>query len=59
MKNPALGLRGVRLSLARPKVADTQLRAILRASAYGKLRVLVPMVSTREGCWRCAGACSS
>ncbi|WP_348642796.1 putative PEP-binding protein, partial [Mesorhizobium sp. M8A.F.Ca.ET.161.01.1.1] len=47
-ENPALGLRGVRLSLARPKVADTQLRAILRASAYGKLRVLVPMISTRE-----------
>ncbi|WP_315385818.1 phosphoenolpyruvate--protein phosphotransferase [uncultured Stenotrophomonas sp.] len=47
-ENPALGLRGVRLSLARPKVADTQLRAILRASAYGKLRILLPMVSTRE-----------
>ncbi|MNV05144.1 Phosphoenolpyruvate-protein phosphotransferase [compost metagenome] len=47
-ENPALGLRGVRLSLARPKVADTQMRAILRASAYGKLRVLVPMVSTRD-----------
>ncbi len=47
-ENPALGLRGVRLSLARPKVADTQLRAILRASAYGKLRVLVPMVSSRD-----------
>jgi len=46
--NPALGLRGVRLSLARPKVADTQMRALLRASAYGRLRVLVPMVSTRE-----------
>ncbi|NIJ68783.1 phosphoenolpyruvate--protein phosphotransferase [Xanthomonas sp. 60] len=46
--NPALGLRGVRLSLARPKVSDTQLRAILRASAYGKVRVLVPMVSTRD-----------
>ena len=47
-ENPALGLRGVRLSLARPKVSDTQLRAILRASAYGKLRILIPMVSTRE-----------
>lgn len=46
--NPALGLRGVRLSLARLRVADTQLRAILRASAYGKVRVLVPMVSRRE-----------
>jgi len=47
-ENPALGLRGVRLSLAKPKVADTQLRAILRASGYGPLRILVPMVSSRE-----------
>ena len=47
-ENPALGLRGVRLSLAHPKVADTQLRAILRASGYGPVRILVPMVSSRE-----------
>ncbi len=47
-ENPALGLRGVRLSLARPKVADTQLRAILRASGYGPVRLLIPMVSARE-----------
>src|SRR5690606_37726061 len=46
--NPALGLRGVRLSLARPDVFRTQLRAMLRASGYGPLRVLVPMVSGRE-----------
>jgi len=46
--NPALGLRGVRLSLARPAVADTQLRAILRASGYGPVRILVPMISCRE-----------
>ncbi len=46
--NPALGLRGVRLSLARPAVARTQLRAILRASGYGPVRILIPMVSTRE-----------
>ncbi len=46
--NPALGLRGVRLSLSRPDLFRTQLRAILRASAYGPLRVLVPMVSGRE-----------
>jgi phosphotransferase system enzyme I (PtsI) len=46
--NPALGLRGVRLSLARMGVFDTQLRAIVRASAYGPVRVLVPMVSSRE-----------
>ena len=46
--NPALGLRGVRLSLARADVFETQLRAILRASGYGPLRVLVPMISARE-----------
>ncbi|WP_213600921.1 phosphoenolpyruvate--protein phosphotransferase [Pseudoxanthomonas japonensis] len=47
-ENPALGVRGVRLSLAHPGVFDTQLRAILRASNYGPVRVLVPMVSSRE-----------
>lgn len=46
--NPALGLRGVRLALARPALARTQLRAMLRASAHGPLRILVPMVSQRE-----------
>ncbi len=46
--NPALGLRGVRLSLHRTDLFRTQLRAMLRASAYGPLRVLVPMVSGRE-----------
>ncbi len=43
--NPALGLRGVRLSLARPEILDTQLRAILRASALGPIRILIPMVT--------------
>ena len=46
--NPALGLRGVRLSLARDALFETQLRAILRASGYGPVRVLVPMISSRE-----------
>ena len=46
--NPALGLRGVRLSLANPAVFNTQLRAMVRASGYGPVRVLVPMVSSRE-----------
>jgi phosphoenolpyruvate-protein phosphotransferase (PTS system enzyme I) len=46
--NPALGLRGVRLSLSRGELFRAQLRAILRASAYGPVRVLVPMVSGRE-----------
>jgi phosphotransferase system enzyme I (PtsI) len=43
--NPALGVRGVRLSLRQPEVFMTQLRAILRAGCYGPLRILVPMVS--------------
>jgi len=46
--NPALGLRGVRLSLANNALFDTQLRAMVRASGYGPVRVLVPMVSSRE-----------
>ena len=44
-ENPALGLRSVRLSLAEPKVFLAQLRAILRASKYGKVKILVPMFS--------------
>jgi phosphotransferase system enzyme I (PtsI) len=47
-ENPALGLRGIRLALANPAVLDTQLRAILRASGYGPVRVLIPMVSSRD-----------
>jgi phosphotransferase system enzyme I (PtsI) len=47
-ENPALGVRGVRLSLRQPQLLMIQLRAILRASGYGPVRVLVPMVSTVE-----------
>jgi phosphotransferase system enzyme I (PtsI) len=46
--NPAMGLRGVRLSLARDALFDAQLRAIARASGYGPIRMLVPMISGRE-----------
>ncbi len=46
--NPALGLRGVRLSLAREGLLETQLRALVRASGYGPVRILVPMVCSRE-----------
>ena len=46
--NPALGLRGVRLSLARDGLLRTQLRAMLRASGYGPIRALVPMISGLE-----------
>ena len=43
-----LGLRGIRLTLAEPEMFATQLRALLRASAHGKLRILLPFVSSVE-----------
>jgi len=43
--NPALGLRAIRLSLRQPEIFKPQLRAILRASALGKVRIFFPMVS--------------
>ncbi|MBI4985405.1 MAG: phosphoenolpyruvate--protein phosphotransferase [Rhodocyclales bacterium] len=43
--NPALGLRAIRYCLAEPQIFITQLRAILRASHYGKVRLLVPMLA--------------
>jgi phosphotransferase system enzyme I (PtsI) len=44
--NPALGLRAIRLCLAEPQMFHRQLRAVLRASQYGKIRLLIPMLST-------------
>ncbi len=44
--NPALGLRAIRLCLKLPKLFETQLAAILRASAYGPVRILLPMISS-------------
>ena len=43
--NPFLGLRGVRLSLSRPEIFATQLRALARAAASGELKVMLPMVT--------------
>jgi len=43
--NPAMGLRAIRWSLSEPAMFRQQLRAILRASAYGKVRLLVPMLA--------------
>jgi phosphoenolpyruvate-protein phosphotransferase (PTS system enzyme I) len=43
--NPALGLRAIRWSLAEPSMFRQQLRALLRAAAHGKVRILVPMVA--------------
>jgi phosphotransferase system enzyme I (PtsI) len=44
--NPALGLRAIRLCLAEPLIFHTQLRALLRASYYGNVKILIPMLST-------------
>ena len=44
--NPALGLRAIRFCLAEPRLFLTQLRAILRASHYGKVKILLPMLSS-------------
>jgi phosphoenolpyruvate-protein phosphotransferase (PTS system enzyme I) len=44
--NPALGLRAIRLCLVEPKLFLTQLRALLRASAFGPLKILVPMLAS-------------
>jgi phosphotransferase system enzyme I (PtsI) len=43
--NPALGRRAIRLSLAEPRMFQTQLRAILRASKYGPVKLLIPMLA--------------
>jgi phosphotransferase system enzyme I (PtsI) len=43
--NPALGLRAIRYCLAEPQLFLTQLRAILRASSFGKVRILIPMLA--------------
>lgn len=45
-ENPAMGLRAIRICLTRPEVFKTQLRALFRASAYGKLAVMYPMITS-------------
>lgn len=45
-KNPSLGYRGIRFCLDRQDVFMTQLRAIMRAAAYGEIKILLPMITT-------------
>lgn len=47
-ENPALGLRAIRLCLERPEIFKTQLRALYRASVYGKLGIMFPMITSVE-----------
>lgn len=46
--NPALGNRAIRLSFTKPELFKTQIRALLRASVYGNLKVMFPMISTTD-----------
>lgn len=46
--NPFLGMRAIRLCLNRPELMRTQLRALLRASAYGNVKILFPMISSMQ-----------
>jgi phosphotransferase system enzyme I (PtsI) len=46
--NPVLGLRGIRLTMARPKIFHVQLRALLRAAVHGDLWILLPLISSVE-----------
>ncbi len=43
-ENPAMGLRAIRICLTRPEIFKTQLRALFRASAYGKIAIMYPMI---------------
>lgn len=52
-RNPALGLRGIRLSLSEPEMFEPQLRAIFRASSKGPVRILLPMLTNVDEVHQC------
>ena len=47
-ENPAMGLRAIRICLTRPEIFKTQLRALYRASKYGKIAIMYPMITSLE-----------
>ncbi len=47
-KNPAMGYKGIRVSLSNPELFKTQLRALYRASVYGRLRILLPTINNTD-----------
>lgn len=51
-ENPALGLRGIRLCLTHPEVFKAQLRALIRASSYGRLAIMFPMITSEAEIFR-------
>ena len=56
-ENPALGVRAIRICLNRPEVFRTQLRALYRASAYGKVSIMFPMITSVWEVRECKRAC--
>lgn len=55
--NPALGFRAIRICLTRPEIFETQLRALYRASAYGNLGIMFPMITSVSELERIKEAC--
>ena len=55
--NPALGLRAIRICLTRPDIFRTQLRALYRASAFGKLGIMFPMITSVSEVEKILGIC--
>jgi len=58
-ENPAMGNRAIRICLTRPDVFRTQLRALYRASAYGKIAIMFPMIASVWEVKECKEACAS
>ncbi|MEE1199949.1 MAG: phosphoenolpyruvate--protein phosphotransferase [Christensenellales bacterium] len=56
-ENPALGVRAIRICLNRPEVFKPQLRALYRASAYGKIAIMFPMITSLWEVRECKRAC--